>query len=73
MNKGEYLYFVKNDNYDVLGSFFTLDEAIYFAEKKKKDYMSKYDRTEVWVEKEGREKKIYRARGYEKEVSEELE
>lgn len=66
-------YLVRNDEYRVLGSFYTLNEAISFAEKKKKEYMRNYERTKVWVEIDGESNEIYVARGYEKEDEEEEE
>lgn len=71
--KEEVWYLVRNGELDVLGSFYTLNEAISFAEKKKKEYMSDYYRTKVWVEIEGESNEIYVARGDEKEETEELE
>ena len=71
--KEDVWYLVRNDEYRVLGSFYTLNEAISFAEKKKKEYMSNYDRTKVWVEIDGESNEIYVARGYEKEETEEFE
>lgn len=71
--KEDIWYLVRNDEFDVLGSFYTLNEAIAFSEKKKKEYMSNYDRTKVWVEIDGESNEIYVARGYEKEETEEFE
>lgn len=71
--KEDVWYLVRNDEFDILGSFYTLNEAIAFAEKKKKEYMSNYDRTKVWVEIDGESNEIYVARGYEKEDAEEFE
>lgn len=73
--KEDVWYLVRNDKFDVLGSFYTLNEAIAFSEKKKREYMSNYDRTKVWVEIDGESNEIYVARGYknEKENEEELE
>lgn len=66
-------YLVRNDDMDVLGSFFTLNEAIAFAEKKKREYMRNYDNSKVYVEIEGESEKVYVAKGYEKEETEEFE
>ena len=66
-------YLVRNEEQDVLGSFCTLNQAIAFAEKKKKEYMRNYDSSKVWVEIEGDSEEIYVARGYEKEETEEFE
>lgn len=66
-------YLVRNENFDVLGSFYTLNQAISFAEKKKKEYMKNYDRSKIWVEIEGGTEEIYVAKGYEKEETEEFE
>ena len=63
----------KNDEHRVLGSFYTLNEAISFAEKKKKEYMRNYERTKVWVEIDGESNEIYVARGYENEKEDEEE
>lgn len=71
--KEDVWYLVRNDEFDVLGSFYTLNEAIALAEKKKREYMSNYDRTRVWVEIDGESDEIYVARGYEKEETEEFE
>lgn len=73
--KEDVWYLVRNDKFDVLGSFYTLNEAIAFSEKKKREYISNYDRTKVWVEIDGESNEIYVARGYknEKENEEELE
>lgn len=66
-------YLVRNDDLDVLGSFYTLNQAIAFAEKKKREYMRNYDSSKVWVEIEGESEEIYVAIGYEKEGTEEFE
>ena len=66
-------YLVRNEELDVLGSFYTLNQAIAFAEKKKKEYMQNYDSSKIWVEIEGEAKEIYVARGYEKKETEEFE
>ena len=71
--KEDIWYLVRNEEQDVLGSFCTLNQAIAFAEKKKKEYMRNYDRSKVWVEIEGDSEEIYVARGYEKEETEEFE
>lgn len=71
--KEDVWYLVRNDEFDILGSFYTLNEAIALAEKKKREYMSNYDRTKVWVEIDGESDEIYVARGYEKEETEEFE
>lgn len=71
--KEDIWYLVRNEEQDVLGSFCTLNQAIAFAEKKKKEYMRKYDSSKVWVEIEGDSEEIYVARGYEKEEIEEFE
>ncbi len=66
-------YLVRNEELDVLGSFYTLNQAIAFSEKKKKEYMRNYDNSKIWVEIDGESKEIYEARGYEKEETEEFE
>lgn len=66
-------HLVRNEELDVLGSFYTLNQAIAFAEKKKKEYMQNYDSSKIWVEIEGEAKEIYVARGYEKKETEEFE
>ena len=66
-------YLVRNEELDVLGSFYTLNPAIAFSEKKKKEYMQNYDSSKIWVEIEGEAKEIYVARGYEKKETEEFE
>lgn len=71
--QGDIWYLVRNEDMDVLGSFYTLNEAISFAEKKKKEYMRNYDKSKVWVEIEGETEEIYLARGYEREETEEFE
>lgn len=71
--KEDVWYLVRNDEYRVLGSFYTLNEAISFAEKKKKEYMRNYERTKVWVETDGESNEIYVARGYENEKEDEEE
>lgn len=71
--KEDVWYLVRNDEYRVLGSFYTLNEAISFAEKKKKEYMRNYERTKVWVEIDGESNEIYVARGYENEKEDEEE
>ena len=71
--QGDIWYSVRNEKLDVLGSFHTLNEAIFFAEKKKKEYMRSYDKSKVWVEIEGEKEGIYVAKGYEREETEEFE
>lgn len=71
--KEDVWYLVRNDEHRVLGSFYTLNEAISFAEKKKKEYMRNYERTKVWVEIDGESNEIYVARGYENEKEDEEE
>ena len=71
--QGEIWYSVRNEKLDVLGSFYTLNEAIFFAEKKKKEYMRSYERSKVWVEIEGEIEEIYVAKGYDREETEEFE
>lgn len=66
-------YLVRNEELNVLGSFCTLNQAIAFAEKKKKEYVRNCDSSKVWVEIEGESKEIYIAKGYEKEETEEFE
>lgn len=66
-------YLVRNEELDVLGSFYTLNQAISFAEKKKKEYMKNYDSSKIWVEIDGGSEKLYVARGYEEEKTEEFE
>jgi len=66
-------YMVKDENNGILKRFFWLNQATSFAEKKKKEYMQNYDRTEVWVEVNGDTERIYVAKGYEKEEDEEFE
>ncbi len=66
-------YLVRNEELEVLGSFSTLNQAIVFAEKKKKEYMRNCDSSEVWVEIEGESEKIYIAKDYENEETEEIE
>lgn len=66
-------YLVRNDELDVLGIFNTLNYAIAFAEKKKREYMQHYDSSKIWVEINGETEKIYEAVGYENEETEELE
>lgn len=61
--QGEIWYSVRNENLDVLGSFNTLNEAIFFAEKKKKEYMRNYDNSKIWVEIDGETEEIYVAKG----------
>ena len=58
-------YLVRNEELEVLGSFSTLNQAIVFAEKKKKENMRNCDSSEVWVEIEGESEKIYIAKDYE--------
>ena len=57
---------VKDEKNGVLKRFFWLNQATSFEEKKKKEYMQNYDRTEVWVEVNGDKEKIYTAKGYAK-------
>lgn len=71
-NKNIY-YLVRNDNFDVLGSFLKLNEAIIFAENKKREYMRNYNNSSVWVEIEGETEKIYNAIGYENNEEVEME
>ena len=72
--KEDIWYVVKNDGYDVYRSFSTLNDAIAYAEKKKREYMRKYDNSRIWVETSEEEpEEIYEARGYENEETEEFE
>ena len=66
-------YVVKDENNGLLKRFFWLNQATSFAEKKKKEYMQNYDRTEVWVEVNGDPERIYVAKGYTKRENEENE
>ena len=64
--KDSVYYMVKDEKNGVLKRCFWLNKATSFAEKKKKEYMQNYDRTEVWVEVNGDKEKIYTAKGYAK-------
>ena len=66
-------YQVRNGESDIIGSFCILNQAIAFAEKKKKEYVRNCDNSKVWVEIEGEEKEIYIAKGYTNEETEEFE
>lgn len=71
--KSSVYYMVKDENNGLLKRFFWLNQATSFAEKKKKEYMQNYDKTEVWVEVNGDTEKIYVAKGYAKRENEEEE
>ena len=71
--KSSVYYMVKDENNGLLKRFFWLNQATSFAEKKKKEYMQNYDKTEVWVEANGDTEKIYVAKGYAKRENEEEE
>ena len=71
--KSSVYYMVKDENNGLLKRFFWLNQATSFAEKKKKEYMQNYDKTEVWVEVNGDTEKIYVAKGYAKQENEEEE
>lgn len=74
--RGSVFYMVKDEKNGILKRFFWLNQATSFAEKKKKEYMQNYDRTEVWVEVNGDTERIYEAKGYangENEEDEEFE
>jgi len=71
--KSSVYYMVKDEKNGLLKRFFWLNQATSFAEKKKKEYMQNYDRTEVWVEVNGDTERIYVAKGYAKQENEEEE
>lgn len=71
--KNSVYYMVKDEKNGLLKRFFWLNHATSFAEKKKKEYMQNYDRTEVWVEVNGDTERIYVAKGYVKQENEEEE
>ena len=73
MNNEEVWYLIRDDDFNVLGRCYTLNEAVAIAEKKKRQYMRQYDRTKIWIEKEGENEEVYVARGYEIEEIEEFE
>ena len=70
MNSDEIWYLIRDDEFNVLGRCYTLNEAVAIAEKKKRQYMRQYDKSKIWIEKEGKNEEVYIARGYEEETEE---
>lgn len=65
-------YMVKDERSEIIKSFFWLNQAINYADKKKEEYIKNCDNTRVWVEKNGDTEIIYEAKGKTKqEVAEE--
>ena len=67
--QGEIWYSVRNEKLDVLGSFYTLNEAIFFAEKKKKEYMRNYDRSNLNKKQKGTKSILVRENLKEKNIN----
>jgi len=70
LNSDEIWYLIRDDEFNVLGRCYTLNEAVAIAEKKKRQYMRQYDKSKIWIEKEGKNEEVYIARGYEEETEE---
>lgn len=70
LNNEEVWYLIRDDNFNVLGRCYTLNEAVAIAEKKKRQYMRQYDKSKIWIEKEGETEEVYVVRGYEEEIVE---
>jgi len=70
LNSDEIWYLIRDDDFNVLGRCYTLNEAVAIAEKKKRQYMRQYDKSKIWIEKEGKNEEVYIARGYEEETEE---
>jgi len=70
LNSDEIWYLIRDDEFNVLGRCYTLNEAVAIEEKKKRQYMRQYDKSKIWIEKEGKNEEVYIARGYEEETEE---
>ncbi len=66
-------YIVRDYHCDIHKSFPCLNDAIKYAEEKKREYIRNYDDTDIWIHINGEEDRIYEATGYPKELAEEFE